>query len=301
MSQRLSGLKPAETPAPASTASTALRTTSLRKGRSFLGRKFSTKVKPSIPRRISISGSNVTRQDSNAEFVHNQINTCKYTLLNFVPKSIFEQFRRLANVYFLSVSCLQLFTDLSPTSKFTTALPLFIIVCMTSAKEAIEDYKRSMADQQINTRKATVITGGSPQEVMWQNIVVGDIIKLKADDGVPADCVVISTSELNAVCYIETANLDGETNLKVRSAPEKVYKHCSTVETVGKLHIDVTAETPSADLYSFHGKLLLSGLRGPDVDVPLSRKIFFQGARSYVIPKNCMPSSYTQDPTRSWL
>ena len=114
---------------------------------------------------------------------------------------------------------------------------------MTSAKEAIEDYKRSMADQQINTRKATVITGGSPQEVMWQNIVVGDIIKLKADDGVPADCVVISTSELNAVCYIETANLDGETNLKVRSAPEKVYKHCSTVETVGKLHMNVTAET----------------------------------------------------------
>ena len=39
---------------------------------------------------------------------------------------------------------------------------------------------------------------------------------LKSDDSIPADCIILSTSEPEKICYIETANLDGETNLKIK-------------------------------------------------------------------------------------
>lgn len=52
----------------------------------------------------------------------------------------------------------------------------------------------------------------------WKNVRVGDFILLRSDDPIPADIVVLSTSDSDGACYVETKNLDGETNLKVRHA-----------------------------------------------------------------------------------
>lgn len=46
--------------------------------------------------------------------------------------------------------------------------------------------------------------------------MVGDFVKLKSDESIPADILLLNTSDTNSVCHIETANLDGETNLKQR-------------------------------------------------------------------------------------
>ena len=44
-------------------------------------------------------------QANNHEFPDNRVITSKYTVLNFVPKSLFLQFRRFANIWFsLSLS-----------------------------------------------------------------------------------------------------------------------------------------------------------------------------------------------------
>lgn len=45
----------------------------------------------------------------------------------------------------------------------------------------------------------------------WKGIHVGDIVMLQNNQSVPADIVVLSTSEIDGLCYIETKNLDGET------------------------------------------------------------------------------------------
>ena len=54
------------------------------------------------------------------------------------------------------------------------------------------------------------------QPIAWKKVVVGDFVKLKSDESIPADILLLNTSDANSVCHIETANLDGETNLKQR-------------------------------------------------------------------------------------
>lgn len=54
------------------------------------------------------------------------------------------------------------------------------------------------------------------QKTAWKKVVVGDFIKLQSDEIIPADLLLLNSSDANSICHIETANLDGETNLKQR-------------------------------------------------------------------------------------
>lgn len=76
--------------------------------------------------------------------------------------------------------------------------------------------KRHKADSAVNKKKTVVLRNGMWQNIMWKEVAVGDIVKVTNGQHLPADMIIISTSEPQAMCYIETANLDGETNLKIR-------------------------------------------------------------------------------------
>lgn len=190
------------------------------------------------------------------KYSNNVVITAKYTKFNFIFKGLFEQFKRIANIYFLIISLLQIFTPFSPTSQFSTAAPLAAVLAATLAKEAVEDYARHKSDNEVNNRPVLALRAGQWTEIKWREVVVGDIVKIISEEAFPADLILLSSSEDQGMCYIETANLDGETNLKIRQALE-ITSHCGTTEQLSQIDAYIEYEKPNDQLYNFDGALYI--------------------------------------------
>ncbi|RQM23985.1 hypothetical protein B5M09_003968 [Aphanomyces astaci] len=110
------------------------------------------------------------------EYAGNAVRTSKYTLVTFLPKTLLEQFRRVANFYFLVISLLQLGTPYSPTNKYSTIVPL-ILVLFGIVAEAVEDKARHDADRMVNQSKAEVfdVDAQAWMEMLWKDVRVGGI------------------------------------------------------------------------------------------------------------------------------
>ncbi|PON87956.1 P-type ATPase, subfamily IV [Trema orientale] len=184
----------------------------------------------------------------------NYVSTTKYTLATFLPKSLFEQFRRVANFFFLVTGILA-FTPLAPYTAVSAIIPLIIIVGATMIKEGVEDWRRKKQDIEVNNRKVKVRKhDGTFDYIEWKNLKVGDVVKVEKNEFFPADLLLLSSSYEDAVCYVETMNLDGETNLKLKQALELT----SFLHEDSKFHdfkAVVKCEDPNANLYSFVGTL----------------------------------------------
>ncbi|XP_035827119.1 probable phospholipid-transporting ATPase IA isoform X2 [Aplysia californica] len=201
------------------------------------------------------------------KFCHNKISTAKYNVFTFLPKFLFEQFRKYANIFFLFIALMQQIPHVSPTGRYTTAVPLMLILTVSAIKEIVEDIKRHTADGKVNRRKVQVHRDGRWMEIMWQEVVVGDIVKINDGDHFPADLILLSSSEPQAMCYIETSNLDGETNLKLRQGLN-ITSHIVTGEALSDVRGVLECEQPNRFLYEFVGNIRLCGKKavplGPD-------------------------------------
>ena len=62
------------------------------------------------------------------------------------------------------------------------------------------------------------------QQVAWKKVVVGDFVKLTSNEVIPADLLLLNSSDENSICHIETANLDGESNLKQREVVKGINR-----------------------------------------------------------------------------
>ena len=54
--------------------------------------------------------------------------------------------------------------------------------------------------------------------ILWQDVQVGDLLKVHDHELIPADGILLSSSDPKGTCFLETSNLDGEANLKARTA-----------------------------------------------------------------------------------
>uniref|UniRef100_A0A8C6NUF9 Phospholipid-transporting ATPase n=1 Tax=Nothobranchius furzeri TaxID=105023 RepID=A0A8C6NUF9_NOTFU len=143
----------------------------------------------------------------------NCIMTSKYNMLTFLPVNLFEQFQEVANTYFLFLLILQLIPQISSLSWFTTIVPLALVLSITAVKDATDDYVSTFSTHHTQKQCDYML-----QKERWMNVRVGDIIKLENNQSVVADLLLLSSSEPHGLCYIETAELDGETNVKVRQS-----------------------------------------------------------------------------------
>lgn len=344
-----------------------------------------------------------------ATFARNKIRTSKYTPLSFIPKNLWFQFHNIANVYFLFIIILGIFSIFGVDNPGLSAVPLIVILTLTAIKDGIEDWRRTVLDNELNNspvyrltnwknvnasednismwrriKKASTrffvglyksikalfakkkakknergldgadltmvetrptirthashresfqsiesddgediamtpvhspnvrspqinghLAPGTPTSVhsydtapqeqsqylapepansrrnskrkstlplkdygsiidktkpisgeaafkkeYWKNVQVGDFIRIYNDEQIPADVVVLSTSDPDGACYVETKNLDGETNLKVRNALQssRDVRHARDAE---RAEFIIESEGPQPNLYSY--------------------------------------------------
>lgn len=235
---------------------------------------------------------------TNKPYPNNLITSSIYNPYNFLPRQLVAQFSKLANLYFLCVSIMQMIPSWSTTGSYTTIIPLMVFISISMAREGYDDWRRHRQDKAENNRSANVATlnraysrrpsatsmnefstciqtaseasSSSVHEesstnpvqyrrVPWKELRVGDIIKLKQNDPVPADIIVLSSTGIANIAYIETMDLDGETNLKTREPLPEMAKWCSDPEKLASLNASITSEDPNLDLYNFEGTANING------------------------------------------
>jgi magnesium-transporting ATPase (P-type) len=144
----------------------------------------------------------------------------------------------------------------SPLSAYSTLGPLCLVLFITMVKEGVEDYKRHRSDYLVNNRRCIVAQpDGSESTVAWKDLRVGMIIKVENKGEVPADVIVLQSSEPRAACYIETSNIDGETNLKLKDGVGAAANVASTFAEVGRLKGEIDYEGPNDRIHTFNGRL----------------------------------------------
>jgi len=192
-----------------------------------------------------------------SKFLHNSITTTKYSIFSFIPRFLWDQFSKYANLFFLFTACIQQIEGISPTNRFGTVIPLSIVLLASAVKEILEDSKRGQQDAAVNSRLVKVLSGSAGfVEKKWRDVVVGDIVRIENMQFFPADMILLSSSEPDALCYIETANLDGETNLKIRQGIQETAD-ILTPEAVALFDAVIKSENPNNSLYTYEGTLRL--------------------------------------------
>ncbi|XP_011191048.2 phospholipid-transporting ATPase ID isoform X4 [Zeugodacus cucurbitae] len=197
-------------------------------------------------------------REFNAQFKYadNFIKTSKYTLLTFLPFNLLEQFQRLANFYFLCLLVLQLIPAISSLTPVTTAIPLIGVLTLTAVKDAYDDIQRHLSDSQVNNRRSKTLRNGQLIDAKWSGVQVGDVIRLENNQFVAADILLLTTSEPNGLCFIETAELDGETNLKCKQCLPEITELGQRHDLLWNFNGEIICERPNNLLNKFEGTLI---------------------------------------------
>jgi phospholipid-transporting ATPase len=143
--------------------------------------------------------------------------------------------------------------------------PLMIVLAFSAAKEAIEDFNRYRADTLANNTPFTIVVNGEKRTVPSKELKPGDIVYVPKGSKFQVDCILLSSSYDDGTVFIETAELDGETNLKRKSTvnPTTLLQQDISISKVSGI---VECEHPNENLVSFEGRMTIEG----SPTVPLS-------------------------------
>lgn len=203
-----------------------------------------------VPRTVRLDGG--TERNFCANVVRNQ----KYKMWSFLFVVLYEQFRFFFNLYFLVVALSQFIPAFQVGFLFTYISPLAFVLIVTILKEAWDDIKRYMRDKEANSQRYKKLTQGGLVSVPSSEIQVGDLIQVKSDQRVPADLVLLRTTEKMGACFIRTDQLDGETDWKLKRAVVHTQK-LEDENLLVTLNATVWAEKPRKDIYEFEGNFNL--------------------------------------------
>lgn len=192
-------------------------------------------------------------------FVSNQVNSSRYTWLSLVPKSLFEQFQRSANIWFLIVSIFQLVPlEMNPASSFSTILPLCILISITLLKDTYNTFQFLRKDSVTNNSLYSHWNGFMFAQIKCKDIIVGHLLKINENEKAPADVVILLSSNSETSLFVDSSQISGENNLVMKKVCKEIQMFCNSVDpevVLKKLVGLVKFEQPSSDFNSFNGKL----------------------------------------------
>ncbi|TPX64826.1 hypothetical protein SpCBS45565_g05617 [Spizellomyces sp. 'palustris'] len=251
------------------------------KHRTWIKRLIAGNGPSKTPRTITLAG-NVASEKYPPNVIRNQ----KYNVVTFLPTVLYEQFKFFFNLYFLLVALSQFIPALKIGYLFTYFAPLSFVLVVTIGKEAWDDWKRYKRDQvrelwiflrmekgidreqEANSQVYQRLTSSGYQGTPSSEIKVGDLILIEKNQRVPADCILLRTTESGGACFIRTDQLDGETDWKLRIAVPYTQKLAND-QALLRLRAFVYAEKPHKDIHTFVGNLSVETPTGDQVE-PLS-------------------------------
>ena len=178
----------------------------------------------------------------------------KYTAIFLIPVVLFQQFCFFSNLFFLAISLSQLIPDLKVGFMFTYVAPLVIVLAITILKEAVDDYKRYLRDKETNNQPIEKITSKGLVKITSAEIKVGDILQIHGNQRIPADMVLLKTTDKTGEIFIRTDQLDGETDWKHRK-PIIYTQNLAEGDYNSLLDagLSILVDAPHKDIYRFYG------------------------------------------------
>ncbi|KAI0354190.1 protein transporter [Trametes cingulata] len=203
-----------------------------------------------------------------SKYPPNVVRNQKYNVFTFLPLVFYEQFKFFFNLYFLLVALSQFIPALKIGFIITYVAPLAFVLTVTMGKEAYDDYKRNLRDREANSQKYLVLdpteySASTPEGIPHTRSVpssalrVGDLVLLEKNQRVPADLVLLRTSDSSGTCFIRTDQLDGETDWKLRVAVPACQKLSNDRELL-TLDAEIYADAPIKDIHTFIGTFTIN-------------------------------------------
>lgn len=164
----------------------------------------------------------------------NKRKSTRYSWLSFCPIACGLQFKKIVNIFYLITGILNVFKTIRVNKPLAILIPTALIMLLGVVKELIGELTRYSADKKVNATPVTRLAlpgsklyaeGGRDlkyERTCLANVKVGDIIKIDDETQVPADCILLKVADNKPECFVKTAALDGERNLKPKLANEKI-------------------------------------------------------------------------------
>lgn len=198
---------------------------------------------------------------SERKYPVNMIRNQKYKWYTFFFAVLRQQFNQFLNTFLFMVCMTQLKKEYLVAPLVTSLGPWTMVLLFSLFKEGVEDFKRYERDNVTNSQLYSKLTDKGFAKVPSSKIGVGDLILLEKNERVPADMVLLKTSDIAGQVFIRTEQLDGETDWKLRLAVP--HMQAATFSEIRRLSI--LAEQPNKDIYSFNGKIKVGDFSNDDL------------------------------------
>ncbi|GAM27899.1 hypothetical protein SAMD00019534_110750 [Acytostelium subglobosum LB1] len=190
-------------------------------------------------------------------FPNNKIHIHTYSVLHFLKRFLWHNTFRLGYIYLLLITILQLIPSLSTIGTFTTLGPLLVMVVATFVLQLLTTIQQQRhLDRDVNLKKVSILRGAVFNDVASYKLKPGDVIKVSNNEYIPADLMLLATSDMDNVCMVEQyETADGEVKLSSKSALE----FTSTLKdprSLAELDAKISCSEPGTLPSNFRGQML---------------------------------------------